>query len=1091
MRSFDSPELQLEGTGERYLPGTMAGVIELEHLHRYAIARELAFGKGVLDIGCGEGYGSDLLASVAKRVTAIDISVAAVAYASAKYRRRNLKFVCASAADIPLPDASIDLVASFETIEHHDEHRQMLAEIRRVLRPDGVLIISSPDRHEYSDVPGYINPFHVRELYLNEFEGLLKAEFSYVKILGQRVSYGSFVGPLDGTSTPLTTFTHVDSAIRRDNGILRPVYFIALASNAALAEGPSGLYDGSSQLDRQLAKSDPALSRLFPHLFRLLDERQSEIRRLAAQAGTRDAEIARLVEQVAARDADNARFAMEVAARNVEVARLGEQVAAREADAAHLVEVVAARTAEVAHLIEEVTAGKREADRLTVELAAREAEVSRLGKDVAERDVDGARLVEEVAARSAELARLAGHVAAERAEIDRLVAELAARDAEAARLSKELAARDADGARLFEEVAVRDAELAHLVQEVAAGSAEVDRLIAEVIARDSEVAFLSKAVAARDADGARLFEEVTSRNAEVARLIEERAAARAEADHLIAEVAAKDSDVARLVGEVAARGATLTRVQAEAARGVADVAHLRAETGRLRGERDDLCATVEAMRLSKSWQLTAPLRFVKTTASNLRPLRRLRMGVSIFAHGIYRAVPLSVEGKVRLKGLLFSWFPCLFKHTLAYRSWTVFRAAQEPDADQNTVASTERPPHADTRDHERLEASAVSELVGERRGEYVPFSEDPPAGGCVRTVAFYLPQYHPIPENDRWWERGFTEWHNVMRGKPQFVGHYQPHLPGELGFYDLRVPAVQERQVELAKAYGIGAYCFYFYWFDGKTLLEMPLRQYLDRPELDLPFCICWANENWTRRWDGLESDVLIAQRHSPEDDLAFIAHVSEYLRDPRYLRINGRPLLVVYRPSLLPAAGETSARWRSFCRSEGIGEIFLAYTQSFENVDPATYCFDAAIEFPPNNSAPPRITDTVLPINPDYRGTLYDWRVFIDRSRAFAAPAYKLFRCVCPSWDNDARRPGRGVTFLYSSPDGYQEWLFNAALETAQRLPQHEERLVFINAWNEWAEGTHLEPDQRYGYAYLEATRSALKLSALALAGPPAKRRS
>ncbi|HZH44640.1 MAG TPA: glycoside hydrolase family 99-like domain-containing protein [Lysobacter sp.] len=341
-------------------------------------------------------------------------------------------------------------------------------------------------------------------------------------------------------------------------------------------------------------------------------------------------------------------------------------------------------------------------------------------------------------------------------------------------------------------------------------------------------------------------------------------------------------------------------------------------------------------------------------------------------------------------------------------------------------------------------------------------------------VAFYLPQFHPIPENDRWWGTGFTEWHNVTRALPQFEGHAQPRLPGALGYYDLRNPETMRAQAKLAREYGIGAFCFYFYWFGGTTLLEQPLRQWLADPTIDLPFCLCWANEPWSRRWDGRPQEVLIDQRHSPEDDLAFIRHVADYLRDPRCLRVDGRPLLLVYRPGLLPDARATAARWRAWCREHGIGEIHLAYVQAFERPEPADIGFDAAVEFPPNLATPREITGAQLLINPDFHGHVLDWRELAREYVARGVAPAHVYPGVNCGWDNEPRRPGRGRIYLHASPRGYRDWLHETI---AHRLGERtaDRRLVFVNAWNEWAEGAVLEPDARLGHAWLQATRDAL----------------
>ncbi|MFT3929004.1 MAG: glycoside hydrolase family 99-like domain-containing protein [Spongiibacteraceae bacterium] len=452
---------------------------------------------------------------------------------------------------------------------------------------------------------------------------------------------------------------------------------------------------------------------------------------------------------------------------------------------------------------------------------------------------------------------------------------------------------------------------------------------------------------------------------------------------------------------------------------------------------------------SKSWQLTRPLRAIRRLPNQTKWF--VRQHLSNTARAIWRFSPIHPKIKRQVKEQLFQKLPWIFSKTVAYRDWLAFQKYNSAELNPNPSRSTA---------HTAPSCVASSSSLE----------------GAIKLIAFYLPQYHPIPENDEWWGKGFTEWTNVTRAKPQFVGHYQPHLPADLGFYDLRVPDVQRQQVELAKQYGLGGFCFYFYWFGGKRLLETPIKQYLENTALDLPFCLCWANENWSRRWNGLDQDILVGQSHSPEDDIAFIEYIAAYLRDPRYIRIDGKPLLLVYRPSLIPSPSETAERWRQWCKEAGIGEIYLAYTQSFEVTNPAVYGFDAAIEFPPNNSAPPVITETVEQLNENFTGIVYDWKIFVERSRFYSSPDYTLFRSVCPSWDNTARRPNGGAVFHNSSPELYEEWLSNACRDTVERFTNPSNRLVFVNAWNEWAEGAHLEPDQKYGHAWLQATSKALQ---------------
>jgi lipopolysaccharide biosynthesis protein len=345
---------------------------------------------------------------------------------------------------------------------------------------------------------------------------------------------------------------------------------------------------------------------------------------------------------------------------------------------------------------------------------------------------------------------------------------------------------------------------------------------------------------------------------------------------------------------------------------------------------------------------------------------------------------------------------------------------------------------------------------------------------AVRAIAFYLPQFHPIPENDLWWGKGFTEWTNVTRAIPQFVGHYQPRLPGDLGFYDLRVPDIMRQQAEIAKDYGIHGFCFHHYWFAGQRLLEMPVRNLLLNPDIDIDFCLCWANENWSRRWDGSESDILMAQDHSPEDDIAFIDDLIPSFKDKRYIRVHGKPVLIVYRATLLPDIAATAKRWRERVKEHGIDDLYLVAAKSFDVGNPLKFGFDAGVEFPPHQAAGVKSINSQFEIvNPNYQGKIFDYVDLASRYGKLDPPEFICHKTVMPSWDNCARKLGNAHTFVNSTPENYAKWLKEALEVTMHRSPG--ERLLFINAWNEWGEGAYLEPDRRFGYAYLQATANVL----------------
>ena len=347
----------------------------------------------------------------------------------------------------------------------------------------------------------------------------------------------------------------------------------------------------------------------------------------------------------------------------------------------------------------------------------------------------------------------------------------------------------------------------------------------------------------------------------------------------------------------------------------------------------------------------------------------------------------------------------------------------------------------------------------------------------VKLIAFYLPQFHQIPENDKWWGEGFTEWTNVKKAIPQFKGHYQPHIPGELGYYNLTNKEVMKRQIELAKQYGIYGFCFHHYWFAGKRLLEKPVNMLIENKDLDIPFCLCWANENWTRRWDGLDNEVLIAQKHSPEDDINFIEDISKYFNDTRYIKIDEKPVLIVYRIELFPNPEDTIVRWRKWMEDHGYKGIYLIGAQGFACKNPTKYGLDAAVEFPPNGMYKYNyISSQVSFKNPNFKGNIVDYSYYVNNKLYLKEDKekYNLFKTIIPSWDNTPRRGNKSTIFYNSSPELYKQWLKDIIIYTKTKKNK-DEQFVFINAWNEWGEGAYLEPDVKYGYSYLNSTKEAI----------------
>ena len=363
----------------------------------------------------------------------------------------------------------------------------------------------------------------------------------------------------------------------------------------------------------------------------------------------------------------------------------------------------------------------------------------------------------------------------------------------------------------------------------------------------------------------------------------------------------------------------------------------------------------------------------------------------------------------------------------------------------------------------------VFEIIAERKRRPVIRDE---SENLARTIAFYLPQFHAIPENDGWWGEGFTEWVNVQRARAQFAGHDQPRRAGELGQYDLSEPGTMHRQAELAAENDIDGFCFYFYWFAGKRLLEKPLDDFLATGP-DFPFCISWANENWTRRWDGKANESLIAQEYTQSTAMEVFDDFLPYLRDPRYIKSDGACVIVVHRADHLPDPKSFVETWRRRASELGIGALHIVAAETKPGIDPRPLGFDAICEFPPvgSNTLATAQLAPVKGLNPAFRGRLMSYRRLVTGFLSRDEPRFIRYRAVVPSWDNTARRQEKATVYVGASPSIYARWL--------SRARQYEDELrgsnglVFINAWNEWAEGAYLEPDQSHGLAYLDATRT------------------
>ena len=361
-----------------------------------------------------------------------------------------------------------------------------------------------------------------------------------------------------------------------------------------------------------------------------------------------------------------------------------------------------------------------------------------------------------------------------------------------------------------------------------------------------------------------------------------------------------------------------------------------------------------------------------------------------------------------------------------------------------------------------------SDIIYEDNMDFSKFKTD------IKTIAFYLPQFHCFKENNEWWGKGFTEWTNTKKASPRFEGHYQPRIPHkDIGYYKLDNIETINKQINLAKQHGIYGFCFYYYWFSGKRLMEKPLNLFLEHKEINFPFCLCWANENWTRRWDGLDKEVLIGQKYKKEDAKRFIKDIKKYLLDPRYIKIDNKPLLLIYKPEDIPNFLSIIEDFRKYAKEEEIGELYIIIkTPSFSTNFNYIEKVDGEFDFPPH------YTESNIENIKTLSTTLaYDYAKIVkkyDNMYRKHFPIKDFYYTTTMNWDNSPRRKENYLIYCNYSISYFYEWLRNIIRETRKRNKE-DKRFMFVNAWNEWAEGTYLEPDEKCGYANINTLSKAI----------------
>lgn len=1034
-------------TGERLtLNAGMYSELEWEHLHRYLAVAELVKGKTVLDAACGTGYGSKILGEKAERVYGIDVSAEAVEYARENNAKDNVSFYQMSVTEFSF-DVKFDAIVSFETIEHIDEEQQkaFLTLASHSLKDDGILIISTPDKNILTKIisHNYRNPYHVREFSYMEFEAFLKGYFKNVHFYYQNLLETSVIS--DGCVEEYKS--HASRA-----NIVDGKYIIALCSQKETrCEDISGVYLPDVK-NYYLEKYSGAYAALFIDTGKGYNEEEKLVQKYIVN----EKELNVCFDISGYENIKRIRFDPCEQPCRLEITGLKANVGG--------IRLVATNAFKLenewyffatTHPSFEVCGEKLN----QIKKLEFGANIEFLPYYRAEQELYAliGRYEESIKEKEASEEQLKSTIDENRKVISNLNEEIERLNLEEERLLSECGELREDAKRLHEEAEQQRVDKEHLSAEIS-DMCERERTWQAECAEFESVLNLNK----------QKLEQAEQKWKESQIQIE---TLEKEAIELREKKIAVQNECNKEIDELKGRIRAVT-AQEEAFKQELDQLKIHTLPEK-QLQVQYLEQALYDIKQSTCWKITAPIRFLKDGVKKLFSKRGMRLGL----RRIYLAFPLPFAWKKGIKNVCFTILTPFIKNTETYKIWANRNAfALVPAIENNNYMAESAGTYAEEyvrqimrvpfkeKDPEYVEDTAVSESLSIT-------AED------VKYLAFYLPQYHPFKENDEWWGAGFTEWTNVTKAVPQFVGHYQPRLTGGLGYYDLRNKDTIAQQMALARKYGIYGWCIYYYWFDGKTLMEGPLKTIAENPELNLPFCLCWANENWSRRWDGKENDILIAQNYGPDFPRKFISDVKKYMRDARYIRIEGRPVLIVYNANQIPDLENTLKCWRVYGREADLGELYLLAVDFALSHESKKSGFDGFIEFPPHsvyNYSMEDIHGKLSFINGQCNSQVYDYQQIVREKRYLSRDMKNYYKGVTLAWDNTARKPYAATVYHNYSVAAFREWLKDVTEATMENR-KREERFVFINAWNEWAEGTYLEPDAKYGYANLKAVRDTL----------------